>query len=240
MTTIDQTNKTNWNSVPQDDDGGARATSGAPSLLASGLNELAVSGDPGAALAALVVAMGRSERQSSEKLKAVAERLQEGEEQKQLDEMQNKAVAALASGVVSGAATAASGACSAASGLKSAQADLAGDKLNNLGKAADSGVAANLAQQKYDFKVDATNLKLGGDSISASGKLTASLLDYAALGDDTSATAHSHAASHARNAVDDARASQQDAQKLLDKALEFYKEYSSTKEQTTATAARRA
>ena len=241
-TTIDGATRTNG-MMPTDDtrtnvgDG----VSGAPSLLRDSLNGLLASGDPGAAIAALAVAMGRSERKSNDAIRASAERLQEGEDNNQLDAMRSKANVALASGIVSGAATAASGACSAVSGLKSAKSELAGDKLNNLEKAADNrGAAAVLTQQKADFKVGATDARLAGDSISASAKLTTSLLDFSASRHDINATAHAHAASHAKNAVDDAREGMQDASKLLDKALEFYKEYTSTKDQTTAIASRRA
>lgn len=242
MTTIDGTTRINGGALPSDDMSTAvgDSLSDAPSLLKDSLHGLLISGDPGAAIAALAVAMGRSERESNEKIRHSADRLQEGEEHNQLDEMQKKATAALASGIVSGAATAASGACSAVGGLKSAQSDLASDKLSQLDATADQSRVADLTKQKYDFKVDATKAKLAGDSFTASGKLTSSLLDYDAGQHDISATAHSQAAAHAKSAVDDARDGMQDAAKLLDKALEFFKEYSATKEQTAAIAARRA
>ncbi len=239
MTTIDGIGRTNTSAV-ETNDYGLDTPSGprAPSILRDGMRELMTSGDPGAALAALVVAMGRTERNSDQAMKNRAESLQENEEQAQLDEMEKNATTALASAVVSSAATAAGGAMTAAASVSSLRADRIDAKVKGVSDQDPSKTA--LLDQVSKLKTDATEFKGGADLTSATSKLTTGALDYVASEHDITATAHSHAASHAKSAVEDARNDVDGASKLIDKALEFYKEYKSTKDQTTQVASRRA
>lgn len=57
---------------------------------------------------------------------------------------------------------------------------------------------------------------------------------------DAKATEAEHLANHAKRAVDDERDAVKDAKDLMDKAIEFYKEYSSGKNQAMAAATHRA
>ena len=239
MTAIDNIGRTTTSDVGTDDyDLDGPSGTHAPSILRDGMRELMTSGDPGAALAALVVAMGRTERKSDQAMKDRAESLQENEEHAQIDEMQKKATTALVSGVVSSAATAASGAMTAAASFNTIKADRIGADVKDMPK--DAPTKATLLDQQTSLQNGATKFKEGADLTSATSKLTTGALDYVASGHDIAATAHSHAASHAKSAVEDARDDVQGASKLIDKALEFYKEYKSTKDQTTQIASRRA
>ena len=189
--------------------GDASAVGGQASAVASLLPEpaaLTMLGDPGAMVAALAVKAGEEEKETSRQVEQAESTIQYGEEQAQVAEMHHKASDLRMQAWVTGGIGA--------------------------GAAVLSGVGA-----RFDVKSTAARSFDAGSKLVTAG-LGFTNDEFAATNEDADATAtmHEHNASDAGRAASEAYDSGRDGQKLLDAAVDFYREYSSTQEQAKAAA----
>ena len=176
------------------------------SLLPDPLAQLAMSGDPGAMVAALVVETGKEEKDVSRHVEQAESNIQENEERTQVAEMHQKADDMRTQALVTGGIGVGAAAMSAAGSLYD---------FNSKGQrafaAASQGLTAGQGLAKGEY--DATN-------------------------EDADATVamHEHNAADAGRAASQAYDNGRDAQKLLESAVDFFREYSSAQDQAKAAA----
>jgi len=225
------------------------------------LNQLACSGDPGAMLAALTMQAAKSEREVSRAQRDNAEKMQEADEAKEIQDLHDKADLVRIQGFVDGFTQIGSAALNLGSGLADAHA--AGDQANaedvqNKLDAEKAGMTpnevqdhqvgfqqqqtqiTNLKQDAASCKADSSWQRFGAEGLGAGQKVADGLFQGAITDKDTDAKVHDMAAQAAKRMVDDARSDEGDAKQLMEKALEFYKEYSETRAQTMMAATHRA
>jgi hypothetical protein len=226
-----------------------------PASLIASENELRFCGDPGAALAALSLAMGREVERAAQHRDNRAQLQEQGEQDAQLSSMRARAAAGLVSGIVGGALAAASGVASGVATIRSAQADAA-EAAASAAKADASTAAARAAKPDAStaaasaakapppdvekLRRSAAYARIASDSINAGSKLTTSGLDFVGAAHDADATRHAQSAARATGHGETARTAAAGAAKLMDRALEFAREYQAAKAETLAVAARRA
>ncbi len=182
----------------------------APSpLLPDPAAQLMMGGDPGAMVAALVIETAKSEKDIANKVDQTETAIQEQEQKAQVAAMHQKADDMRAQAWVTGGM-----------GLASAGLSFAG--------------------ASYEFhSTEARQFDAASKGMTAVGGAVQG--QFAAQNEDTDATV----ATHEHNAADAGRAASQaydngrDAKKLLDAAIDFYREYSSAAEQTKAAAVHR-
>lgn len=197
-------NGTEGVSGPGDGGGGAGGT---VSLLPDPATQLAVSGDPGAMLAALTIETAKEQRDVSRELRQGEEATQDREEQAEVAAMHDKAGDMRAQAWEEGAFDASAGV------------------MQMAGAGASGG-----AQTRWE--AGATLMKAGGKVVTG--------LDAAGNEDkDADVVAHKHTGDRARRAADDAHEGEKEAQKLLDTAIDFYREYTSASDQAKAAATHR-
>jgi hypothetical protein len=226
----------------------------APSLVAD-CNELVCGGDVGAAIAALAILASRDEREADKAARDTAEAAENAAATEQVEAIHAQASDTRLAGVVSGTSQIASGALNGVA---------AGYKLDSDAKLADANavqrhepsaratmndkavllgdelrISADRKSATADSRTESA-LSCSRDVLQGSSKIVSALIDGAKADDHAAEVVAEHAASRAKRAVDDIRDDTRDAKQLLDKALEFYKEYTTTKDQTTAIASRRA
>ncbi len=222
--------------------GGADRFASPASLVASE-NELRFCGDPGAALAALSLAMGREVERAAQDRDNRAQLQEQGEQDAQLSSMRARAAAGLASGIAGGALAAASGVASGVAAIRSAQADAA-EAAASAAKTDASTAAASAAKAPppdvETLRRSAAYARIASDSINAGSKLTTSGLDFVAAAHDADATRHAQSAARATGHGETARTAAAGAAKLMERALDFAREYQASKAETLACAARRA
>jgi hypothetical protein len=182
------------------------------SLLPQPSEHTFIGGDIGAELAKLTIEMSREQRERAKSIRAAEERAQLAAENAQLSAMREKADNAFMAGMVSGYASFASGMANVAGGIQSGRGDAASAKALGGGAEAMMGV----------------------------GKVAEAGLRKAADLDATYATEEEQRAGRAKRRADDARDDVQDAEKLVDKALTFFKEYQSAQQDTQKAALFRA
>ncbi len=187
------------------------APAATPDIL-PGCRELLVSGDAGAMIAALSVEMGRSQKKAASAARHNAEATEDAEQGAQIQALREKADLVRIQGVVDGALTLAEGACAFGSSMKTAE-----------GK--------SKAAAAY---------KGGADFLGAGKQLADGLFKGAIADKDTDAQVHEQLATRAKRAVDEATGDYEDAKKLLEKALDFYKEYTGAKNGAVSAAIHRA
>lgn len=180
--------------------------------LLPGSKELMSSGDAGSMIAALCVEMGRNQKKAAMENRRNAEATEDAEQGAQIQALRDKADLVRVQGVVDGALKLAEGACSFASSMKSAD-----------GKAKAAAV-----------------YKGGAEVLDASTKVVDGFFKGATIDLDTDATVHEQLATRAKRAVDDAMGEVDDAKKLIEKALDFYKEYTGAKNGAVSAAIHRA
>lgn len=171
-------------------------------------NALALGGDLGATIAALIVKTAYAQKASQRDLRKVAEAAEKQADDHEIAALNSKADDMQNAGLYRGLGQIAGGAATA------------GSALGNGGGA--KGIQAL------------------GETTQGAFSIVASNFDKDVVQDDANAKVAGEAATQAKAAIQDTRDQTEDASKLLDKALEFYKEYTSTKDQTTAIASRRA
>ncbi|HEY1955205.1 MAG TPA: hypothetical protein VGH28_06320 [Polyangiaceae bacterium] len=247
--------------------GATAAPAETPDLL-PGVSQLACSGDPGAMLAALTMQTAHSEEKVSRMQRDACERAEENDEAAEIKDLREKADLTRLQGIVGGALQLTQAAMQFGSSMKSlsadnlkqdaadASADAKGERADaqNFAKGLNDGQAG--AMEDYAKQCDGQAAALthqangvqataswysGGASLAGATKTLADGLFGGAITDkDTDAKQHDIAAQSFKQMADDAHDDEKDAKDLLSKALDFYKEYVDTKNQTTMAAIHRA
>lgn len=198
-----------------------------PSLLKS-VDAMVSSGDPGAAIAALAIKAGRDQREVTRAQRDAEDKAEVAATDRQVASMHHKADMILAAGIAQGASEMASGAMTMGSAACQYRSDT--EKLSNT----------TSAQQASASDAKAAGLYKGGSQLAtATGSLVSAYFKSEEAKADADATEAEHEASRAKRATEDLHDDMGDAQKLVEKALDFYKEYKSTKDQTALAASRR-
>jgi hypothetical protein len=178
----------------------------AGSLLPDPAGELMMTGDPGAMVAALVVETGKDEKDVSRQVEQTESNIQENEERTQVAEMHQKANDMRTQAVAGGAIGA------AAAGLSMAGAFQPMNSTPQRAFAAGAGL------------------------VTAGQGVAKGVSDAANEDTDANVAMHEHNASDAGRAASQAYDNERDAQKLLDAAVDFFREYSGAKQQAMAAA----
>ncbi|MDB4996166.1 MAG: hypothetical protein JWM74_3598, partial [Myxococcaceae bacterium] len=184
------------------------------------------SGDPGAMVAALVAKSGQAQRAVRDQVRRSEDATQDAAEKSQVAHMHEQADLTRTAAVVSGLTSIASGALSAGSAGAASQSD----QLKASGSAMS---AKHMAEASAAMNAMHTG-------VSTAGGLVGGLVE--AEGKDIAAKAaedEHHAARAARN-VKSADEGIDDANRLIDKAFAFLKEYTATRNQTVLAATHRA
>jgi hypothetical protein len=180
----------------------------------SPLNMLAMSGDPGAEIAALAVKSGEQQQTNAQAARDADRAIEVSEDQQQVAAMNQKADEIQAGGLASGLGMIAEGGFNvAAAGL------VASDGKESLNSAA--------------LKFDGTVLKAGASMNAA----TDSAFEANA---DASAAAAKSASDQAKSAADDENDAKKSAGDFINAALDFYKEYTSAQASANSAAIHRA
>lgn len=221
--------------------------------LLSAANSLLVSGDAGAAIAALCIQTGREQKHAAQVQRRDAETLEASEQNAQIEALRDKAGLVRVQGVVDGAMTIGGAALQLGSDLSTLSSKGLNDKAGSFGKELDKtsspsamNTQASLGEMGYAHALadraegSANWLKAGHDLNAGVKEIGDGLFKGAILDKDTDATVHEQLATRAKHAVDDAMGNYDDAKKLLDKALDFYKEYSGAKNGAVSAAIHRA
>jgi hypothetical protein len=207
----------------------ARADGPSPqraSVLPDPMTELLGSGDPGAVLAALVAKSGKAQRAVRDQVRRSEDAAQDAAEKSQVAHMHEQARDIRTAAVVSGACSIASGAMAAGAAGAAAQASQLG--ASGAGAGAKHMTAASAAMGSLHTAFD------------TSGSVAGGLLDAAGKDAAAKATEDEHRAGRASRNVKNADDGVDDANRLVDKALAFLKEYLATRDQTRLAATHRA
>ncbi len=231
----------------------AAASVDAPSLLPE-VSQLACSGDPGAMLAALSMQTAKAEHDTSRTMRDNAMSAQEKAEAAEVADMHGKADLQRAQGFFDGAMQIAQGACDLGAGVADAHA--ASESAEAQKEQAD--IKENGDSYSKDhveaLQTSVDTLKSGAKASDSESKLahgaSSGFSCVKAVGDglfsgemtdkDADAKMHDASAQTFKQIADDANDSMKDAKDLMTKALDFYKEYVDTKNQTTMAAIHRA
>jgi len=231
---------------------------GTPDLL-PGASELMFSGDPGAMFAALTMQTAHQEEKVSRAQRDACARAQENAEAAEIKDLREKADLTRLQGIVGGALQLGQAAMSFTSSMNSLSADNLADASSQATQDAtaehdaaksDSSMDA-CAQRSHDdaiaFKSESRNAqqtassyKAAGDLAGATKTLNDALFSGAITDKDTDSKAHDISAQSFKKMGDDAHDAENDAKALLTKAMEFFKEYQETKNQTAMAAIHRA
>jgi hypothetical protein len=209
------------------------------------------SGDVGAAIAALVIKMGHEQKQAAQKARASSEAAEDAAQSTQIDALHDKANLMRIQGVVDGTMTVGGAALDLGSNLSSLSAKAKNDDAGGIksgmsesdSKMTSSANRTQIAslQRTADHSTSSANwLHAGKDLNTGVGQITDGLFKGAIADKDTDATVHEQLATRAKRAVDDAMGEVDDAKKLIDKALDFYKEYTGAKNGAVSAAIHRA
>jgi hypothetical protein len=205
MTTIQQTNHVSTAQVSLDDV--SSTTTSTPSLPDPD-TALALSGDPGAELAALMVKNGAQQREVSEKARDVQESVEEQEDAAEVGAMRQKASDIMNAGWAEGATMMVQG----ASGLVAAGVD-ASAPLGDAGAGTRAGAAA---------------VRAGGTMVASVGTVVGAGFHADAAGCDATASSHKASADRAHAAADDEKDAKKAGDDLIAAALDFYRDYVSS------------
>ncbi len=229
--------------------------SNAPELM-PGVQPLLVSGDPGAMLAALTMQTAHDEAKVSRQQRQSAEQAQINSEAAEVQDLHDKATLQRVQGVVDGVLEIAKGACDFGAGMSDASSaretadagadrhdaaqgakdkSLDADKVDSLNKSADA-----LDTKAAASKADASKWSGAGSAIGAAKSMADGFLQAAITDKDADEKMHEASADAFKRIADDAHDDEKDAHDLLNKALDFYKEYVDTKNQTAMAATHRA
>jgi len=213
MTTIQQTTRTTaLVAAAEVEDEGASSTSSSP-ILPNPNTALALSGDPGAELAALMVEAGTQQRQTAQAARETQERTAEQEDDAEVSAMRQKANDIESAGWAEGLGMAFEGGM----GIAGAAVGGAGASQRPIGAGLNAGGKVG----------DAVGLVAGGYAKA----------DGATM--DADAAAHKAAADRARAAGDDLKDARKSGDDLVSAALDFYREYTGAKSSERAAALHR-
>jgi len=180
------------------------------------------SGDPGAMLAALTMEMGRNQEKTARAERAQAVTAEAKADEAEIADMHDKADWQRAQGIIDGACEVGQGLCDFGAGINEANA------------------ATQSGQAEKGSKVAAADDKLGAATFGAARSVSDGLFQGAITDKDADAKARDACAQTLKECADDAHDDLKDAKDLLSKALDFYKEYTDTKNQTMLAATQRA
>ena len=231
----------------------------APALL-PGAQELMCSGDPGAMLAALTMQTAREQEKVSRAQRDACESAQAKAEAAEIQDLREKADLTRIQGLVGGALQIGQAAMSFASSMQGLTADNLKDEASEASENATAERAKvstpgdemdSCAQRSHDDAIalksesrnaqqSAADYKAAGDLAGATKTIADGFFNGAIMDKDTDSKAHDMAAQAFKRMADDAHDAQNDAKALLNKALDFYKEYVDTKNQTAMAAIHRA
>ncbi len=192
-----------------------------PSLMPN-IAKMICTGDPGAMFAALTMQTAKSESDTSRKMRDAALSAQAKADDAAVQDIHDKANLQRWQGVVDGALQIGEGVC-------------------------DVGMGINEAKQVTDTGADQKNDKLraawlgGGSTFSKAAQSIAHGVFQGAISDkDADEKMHEASSATFKRIADDAHDNENDAKALLNKAIDFYKEYVDTKNQTAMAAIHRA
>ena len=253
-------------SLPASSDSAATAIE-TPELM-PGVGTLMVSGDPGAMLAALTMQTAHNEEKVSRAQRDASARAQENAEAAEIKDLREKADLTRIQGIVGGAIQLAQAGMQFGASMKSLTADnlkqdaadatadakneraemsIQSKGLNDGQQAEMEGYAkqcddhASALTREADGVQATANWYSGGAGLAGATKTLADGLFNGAITDkDTDSKQHEMAAQAFKKIADDAHDDENDAKQLLNKALDFYKEYVDTKNQTVMAAIHRA
>jgi hypothetical protein len=179
------------------------------SVLPDPITTLALSGDPGAELAALMVTSGSQQRQAADAARQIQEKTEEQEDDAEVSAMRQKASDIQSAGWAEGLGMAFEGGMGVAGAAVSADAALG-----------DAGASQRAA---------GAGLSAGGKVGNAVGVIAGGYdkADEATM--DANAASHRAAADQARTAADDLKDAHKSGDDLVSAALEFYREYTGAK-----------
>lgn len=228
------------------------AATNTPDVLPA-VNELMCSGDPGAVLAALTMTTARDEARASRQQRDAAMAAQDKAQAAEIQDLRDQANLQRAQGVFDGVMQIGEGACDFAGGMNGlasagAKADAANEEHLIQGgyaqsdeqKAAMEGYAESRQQDALGYDKAATEDKAGATAFGASRSVGDGVFGGALTDKQADAKADEASADTFKQIAADARDDEKDAKDLLNKALDFYKEYVDTKNQTAMAAIHRA
>jgi hypothetical protein len=190
----------------------AGSTTAAPvaALLPSPLDALALSGDPGAELAALAVKAGQAQQDTAQRARDADEQLEVNEDNQEVASMRQKASEIRDAGIADG-----------------------------LGMVAEGGTAA-VAASFFPGSPKGDALKAGGKVANGGIQVGSAYTKAAEANRDADAAAHRASADQAKQAADDMHDAKKAGNDYVSAALDFYKEYTSAKGQANSAALHRA
>ncbi len=220
-----------------------------PDIL-PGTQSLMVSGDAGAMIAALAVESGRSQKKAALEQRHNAEANEASEQSAQIQALREKADLVRVQGFVDGAMTLGTAALDFASSMSSISAESDKNASKGIGselgdqspmnRAAGATQVALFDARAKRESTSAAGFKAGSDFNKGAQGIVDGLFKGAIADKDTDAEVHSQLATRAKRAVEDATGDYEDAKKLLEKALDFYKEYTGAKNGAVSAAIHRA
>jgi len=187
-------------------------TTTAPTLMPA-VNQLIDSGDPGAMLAALVMKSGDEQRKVAREQRDQAMKAEDTADNAEIQDMHDKADLQRAQGIVDGSLQIAQGVTTIGAGCSEA-----------------SG-----ASKRTTAEWNGAGAAFGAGKSVADGFFSGAITDKDADAKQADVSANSF-----KQMADDAHDSEKDATDLMNKALDFYKEYVDTKAQTMMAAIHRA
>lgn len=217
-------------------------TQDTPDLM-PGVNQLMCSGDPGAIMAALTMQTAHDQEQVSRTQRDQAERAQEGAERAEIADLHAKADLMRAQGIADGVCEIAQAGMDFASGVKGLDATSDKLKADNMDKdlhPKGTNESNELRDAGNHAECAANGWKSGGEAMGGVKSIVHGFFDAEITNKDADSKEHDMQAQAFKQMADDAHDAENDAKSLLDKALDFYKEYVDTKNQTTMAAIHRA
>lgn len=213
-----------------------------PDLL-PGVNALMCSGDPGAMLAALTMQTAHEQQKVARAQRDNCEQAQEKAEQAEIADLRSKADLQRAQGIADGICDFAQAGMDFASGVE--KLDATSDDLNannKDGKDNPKGTldSNNVRDTAAHEEARANAWKSGSEGMGGVKSILHGAFDGEITDKDTDSKQHDIAAQAFKKMADDAHDTENDAKQLLNKALDFYKEYVDTKNQTVMAAIHRA
>ena len=194
---------------------GEEASDGGSAGDELGMRELFLEGDINAQVAALAIRSAQEQREANRAIQVAEEAALERAEQQQVEALHRQAADIRMAGLVEGASSAASGALTI---------------RGSLAKTPDGAPDLN-AKDRFS----------GWATISGGGgKALAGLYGAAKVDEEANAKMHEHQAGHHRRNFDAARDATREAQDLLERALDFYKQSQQTAADAASTSVRRA
>lgn len=220
----------------------AFSSASVPDVL-PGVNALYTSGDPGAMLAALTMLCAHAQSQNARSQRDAAMKLEASTEAAEIQDMRDKANLQRLEGIVDGACDVAQAGADMAQGMKAL--DATEDRLR--ADTMDGSTHAKGTTESNALRTDAAKAENAAVGWKSSGEAVAGLksvlhgeFDGAMTDKDADAKVHEASAQAFKEIADDAHDNEKDAKDLLNKALDFFKEYTDTKNQTALAASHRA